>query len=383
MDRKTWFLFPLAAGAAAMVVLLSGCPAKSQQSAEEPVETAAPTAPAEPAVILLTGFEPFGRDRPANPSWEGIRPLDGKPLHNYRLVARQMKVQWGQPREQLDGWIRELKPVAIFSFGQGGGFTIESRGSNRRGNGQDNAGARPPSALIVENGPDELASTAPCDALAAALEKKGYPITVSKNAGRYLCEETVYTLEHLKTKYPLETVLFCHVPPLGATVGGQKTDAARVTAFVTDVLEAWHAMQHGGASGPAGEPGETPAERQAVETFIRRYFSTWSSQDMKGYGGCFLPGAVVQFIDNDGDITPLALEPFLASQVESHRNAPQPMTETPESIDIRFEGRLARAVVAWKLTAGSRVETGYDHFTLVKRSGQWRIVNLTFYATKR
>ena len=33
----------------------------------------------------------------------------------------------------------------------------------------------------------------------------------------------------------------------------------------------------------------------------------------------------------------------------------------------------------WKLTAGKRVEYGYDHFTLMKQDGQWRIVNLVFY----
>ena len=58
-----------------------------------------------------------------------------------------------------------------------------------------------------------------------------------------------------------------------------------------------------------------------------------------------------------------------------------PAVEVPTSIDIRFEAKLARAVVAWKLTQGRRVETGYDHFTLIKLGGKWRIVNLVFYGT--
>jgi hypothetical protein len=50
-------------------------------------------------------------------------------------------------------------------------------------------------------------------------------------------------------------------------------------------------------------------------------------------------------------------------------------------MDIRFEGKLARAAVFWKLTAGQRTETGYDHFLLMKSQGAWRIINLTFYSS--
>ena len=53
----------------------------------------------------------------------------------------------------------------------------------------------------------------------------------------------------------------------------------------------------------------------------------------------------------------------------------------PESVEVRLEGRLAHAVVFWKLTSGRALQKGYDHFTLLKREGKWRIVNLTFYAT--
>ena len=52
-------------------------------------------------------------------------------------------------------------------------------------------------------------------------------------------------------------------------------------------------------------------------------------------------------------------------------------------MDIRFESKLARVVVYWKLTAGPKTEYGYDHFTLMKHEGRWRIVNLVFYVTKR
>ena len=73
--------------------------------------------------------------------------------------------------------------------------------------------------------------------------------------------------------------------------------------------------------------------------------------------------------------------PFVASQREYHQTAPQKAIEVPVSMDIRFEGKLARAAVFWRLTAGQRIETGYDHFLLMKSQGAWRIVNLTFYSS--
>jgi hypothetical protein len=102
---------------------------------------------------------------------------------------------------------------------------------------------------------------------------------------------------------------------------------------------------------------------------------------MKGYGECFLTNSCIQFVDSRGNIQQFALPAFLAYQGELLRTGPRE-TETPESIDIRFESQLARVVVYWKLTAGSREVFGYDHFTLMKRDGKWGIVNLVFYQGK-
>ncbi len=134
-----------------------------------------------------------------------------------------------------------------------------------------------------------------------------------------------------------------------------------------------------------GADDDRPADprHQEVEKLIRHYFATWSKQDMEGYGACFADGASIQLLDSQGKVTTFALAPFLANQRQAHCTARHRQTETPESIDIRFEARLARVVVYWKLTSGPRTEYGYDHFTLVKSKGGWRIVNLVFYVTKR
>jgi len=132
----------------------------------------------------------------------------------------------------------------------------------------------------------------------------------------------------------------------------------------------------------ADEAAKSPEAEAAVRRLIDRYFRSWSNQDLVRYGQCFMPQAAIQLIDANGRLNTMPLGPFLKSQQEAHRQAKNPLTETPESIQIRFDARLAHALVYWKLVDGQRVEYGYDHFTLMQSNGDWRIANLIFYATE-
>jgi pyroglutamyl-peptidase len=390
-----------AVGWAVLAIVLVAPAALSARAQDAPAEKAAGASETAAPVILLTGFEPFGDGRPPNPSWEGIKPLGEKAWKGHRLVAKQLPVVWGEPVKQLDAWITEYRPVAVFSFGQGmaGSFALESKAANARAPIPDNRGERPPNVQIVDGGPPALSATVDCAQLSRSLADKGWPIRVSTHAGNYLCEEALYSLEYLKKTRKLQaTVLFCHVPPLGTRVQNQDVTADYVTAFVKDVIASWAVAKPSPAvAAPCAEPPEAadppdppaPPQRSAearereVKELIVRYFRTWSAQDMNGYEECFLPEAIVQFIDPRGAVSSSTRADFVASQRDVHQNSPQRMTEVPESIDIRFEGNLARAVVFWKLTAGARTETGYDHFTLLKRDGNWLILNLAFYAARK
>lgn len=326
-------------------------------------------------VILLTGYEPFGKKKPANPSWEGIKNLDDREWNGHRLVAKQVKVVWGEPRTQLTQWVDEYKPAAILAFGQGStqGFGLEVRARNVRGQFRDNHNRTPQEPAIVAGGPDQFLGTLRFEPYARSLLAKGYPVRVSSDAGRYLCEEMLYTLEHLKSQDRLDgTVLFCHVPPLGKMADGTWVTSEYVQRFVEDLLATWYAVD---ATPPVD------SRTADVKAMVERYFRVWSEQDMKAYDDCFLPDASIQFIDAAGDMSSTPRDQFVDSQRRYHRTSPLRTIEVPTAIDIKFEGPLARAVVAWKLTAGARTETGYDHFTLMNQNGHWRIVNLVFYAT--
>jgi pyroglutamyl-peptidase len=365
-------------------------PQKRVEAQKQPIGS-----PTASPVILLTGFEPFGPGRPPNCSWDGISDFNGRSWNGYRIVAKQLPVVWGKPLDDLQKWINEYQPVAIFSFGQGGEptFRFETRASNRRGRHPDNDDQLPSSRLIVKDGPDELRATADCEHLARLMADKGHPVRVSSNAGHYLCEENLYTLEYLKeTKKLKATVLFCHVP----CEREPEANAARVHHFVGDLLESWRTLSKAGEAGATGDKrnetadakstaiaardGQEPvdeARHRDVKQFVEGYFRSWSNQDVKGYGECFATEAAIQTIGPHGQVTVQGRKKFLAEQAEFL--ATQRATEVPESIRIVFESELARVVVYWKLTSGGSTKYGYDHFTLMKRDGKWQILNLVFY----
>jgi len=357
-------------------------------------------------VILLTGFEPFGEEKPPNPSWEGIEKLNGMEWEGYQLVSLQLPVVWGAPLQQLENKARELRPIAIFSFGQGspGAFAIETKALNQRGEIPDNAGNLPPLPLIVGDGPTELAASFPFDSMARQLNRQGFNVRISTRAGQYLCEETLYSLETLRRRTtPKPVVAFCHVPPLGSMLNDKPVDAGTIQEFVLGFLTAWKTVQKPPASGapaesaapapatPAtvDEPAKTAApaspvnpERAAVEKLVRNYFKSWSDQRMRDYADCFAENAVIQEVDS-GKVRTQLKDPFVAEQTNYHRIAVFRAVEVPVQTSITFEAELARVVVYWKLTAGPRVQYGYDHFTLVKVDQDWKIVNLVFYGVKK
>jgi len=136
----------------------------------------------------------------------------------------------------------------------------------------------------------------------------------------------------------------------------------------------------GATLGSRGDQAAVDPREQDVRRLIDRYFTSWSSHDLERYAACFLPQAAVQLLNAEGRVATMPLRPFLKSQKLAHEQAPRPMTETPESIDVRFEARLARVVVRWKLDDGQGGDEGYDHFTLVDTPAGWRIANLIFYS---
>lgn len=120
-------------------------------------------------------------------------------------------------------------------------------------------------------------------------------------------------------------------------------------------------------------------DQAGVETFLNRYFSTWSAKDMDGYGSCFHPTARISFVEKGGQCGSQGLTDFLHGQKIGHERSPESMTEVPTGMKITGDARIAQAQVRWKLTKGREVITGTDFFTLLKTPDGWRIAALVFY----
>jgi len=198
--------------------------------------------------ILITGFSPFdGREH--NASWIAARSLVAKsPLENgsgYELRAEQIPVCWGAPRKILEPIVSNWQPDCILSMGEGRPdvFMLETLARNIRKERTDNAGNFPAGAPICTSGPAHYSSSAPCAQIAARLRLANIPITLSTDAGAYLCEELLYTLEALREEHPsLKRVLFAHLPPFNSPLTYRNApgqcDEAMLLDFASELLRA-------------------------------------------------------------------------------------------------------------------------------------------------
>jgi pyroglutamyl-peptidase len=193
----------------------------------------------QPAIVV-SGFEPFGgRDR--NASWTLAEEI-GKAFPQ-DVRALQIPVVWGAPLAAINN--AKPLPQVWIAFGEGTPeFQIEILAHNQRGMYPDNQQAKPATPDIVGNAAPILKQQAQVADLAAALTQSGFPTHVSQSAGRYLCEEMLYSLLYAQQQHPeaLRLVLFIHVPTLkqsiavspaqeGAPATRRQVDAELLQAF--------------------------------------------------------------------------------------------------------------------------------------------------------
>ena len=157
--------------------------------------------------LLITGFTPFD-GRSVNGSWIAAK--------TYASANHlEIPVIWGEPLPNLKQAVESFRPEVVISLGEGreGWFDIETQARNQRKQRPDNR-AQYPTSDIVPGGSAALQSTVNASALRTRLLDQQIPIRISADAGQFLCEETLYCLEHLKTQYDsLRTVVFVHLPP--------------------------------------------------------------------------------------------------------------------------------------------------------------------------
>ncbi|XP_041658465.1 pyroglutamyl-peptidase 1-like [Cheilinus undulatus] len=165
--------------------------------------------------VIVTGFEPFG-EHAVNSSWVAVQELEKLGLGEaVDLHVCEVPVEYQAVQKLLPSLWREHQPQLVVHVGVSGlatTVTLEQCGHNKGYKRLDNCCFSPASECCMEEGPDCIHSVLDMETICKRANDSGVGVTfsVSKDAGRYLCDYTYYTSLHLGQGHSA----FIHVPPL-------------------------------------------------------------------------------------------------------------------------------------------------------------------------
>lgn len=188
--------------------------------------------------LLFAGFSAFP-GAPRNPSEELARSLVGcQTAAGEAIAAAVLPVEWDGAWPALHAAIGMHRPRAVVIFGlhaRIGRLRIELAARNVRELGRVDAAGRFPSGPAVAEGPESLASSLPLGEIAGALRREGIDFELSRDAGRYLCNDTFYRLCLRGPDEGVERAGFVHTPLTdellaGALAAGTLPDPCRTVS---------------------------------------------------------------------------------------------------------------------------------------------------------
>jgi pyroglutamyl-peptidase len=167
--------------------------------------------------VLVTAFEPFGRDTenaaalvcaglpdqgrfPKRPAAKGNRADEetGSREGEYRVVKRVLPVEFRAAVEELFSAMDEIAPELVLCLGQAGGrrqVTPERVAVNLMDAPiPDNGGFQPVEEPVSAAGPTAYFTNVPVKAVTEAAKTAGYPAELSHTAGTYVCNCVFYML---------------------------------------------------------------------------------------------------------------------------------------------------------------------------------------------
>ena len=163
--------------------------------------------------LLITGFDPFG-GADINPSWEAVKCLPEQ-IGDWQLTKLEIPTVFVLAAQTVLDVAQDLQPDAIICVGQAGGrdaVTPEAFGANlRHARIADNAGNQPLAQPIEQGAPATYASTLLVRDMVRAVRQEGLPCRLSYSAGRFVCNDVLYTLLHYYRGTDTK-VGFVHVP---------------------------------------------------------------------------------------------------------------------------------------------------------------------------
>nr|XP_057923627.1 pyroglutamyl-peptidase 1-like [Doryrhamphus excisus] len=194
--------------------------------------------------VLVTGFEPFG-EHAVNSSWVAVQELERLGLGDaVDLHVCEVPVEYQAVQSLLPSLWKQHKPQLVVHVGVSGlatSVTLEQCGHNKGYKRLDNCSFCPASQCCVEEGPDCISSVLDMETVCKRVSDSGLgvAVSVSKDAGRYLCDYTYYSSLFLSKG----RCAFIHVPPLGNPYSSQELGRA-LQAVVQEMLKLLEAVNN-------------------------------------------------------------------------------------------------------------------------------------------
>jgi len=175
--------------------------------------------------VLITGFGPFP-GVPVNATMRLVPALAEaapKAFAGVRIASAVLATEWAAAPRQLEALLAEVRPDLVLHFGvssRARGFEVEARAINACVQMPDAAGAPPPGPAVRDGGPELMATSLPVQHIVARLRRRGIPAFISRDAGGYLCNATLYHSLTCARAAPGRRVGFIHLPATLARPGG-------------------------------------------------------------------------------------------------------------------------------------------------------------------
>ena len=167
-------------------------------------------------IILLTGFDPFGKAT-LNPSGEIVKQISGE-----NIVTAILPVAYEQSAERLLQLIAEHNPDVVICLGQAEGRTqiTPERIAINLDDARlaDNQGVMRNDVPIIAGGPVAYESTLPVKEIVKAINDAGVPAAVSLSAGAFLCNHVFYLAQDYFKGTKVRSG-FIHVPLMDEQAG--------------------------------------------------------------------------------------------------------------------------------------------------------------------
>jgi pyroglutamyl-peptidase len=153
--------------------------------------------PASQAHILLTGFGPFP-GVPENATARLVTALAERarevwPAHVFEIDI--LDTHWTNAPQRIAELFDRFQPSLALHFGvarEAQGFRLERLARNECRHAPDAAGCLPGARHVLAHGPEVHPVSIDVDRIAARLAGAGLPVSLSEDAGAYLCNAVLY-----------------------------------------------------------------------------------------------------------------------------------------------------------------------------------------------